>query len=1077
MQPSLTIRTLGSPAIWRDSQPVHEQVPEKALALLIYLACTQQTHSRELLAEFLWEGRTQAQAFTNLRKVIGQLQAAVGPHLSVTRSALGVQPDAGYWLDVHHFETELAAAEQALNGDGQVLVDHLQAAVDVYKGDFLDGLLIDSRAFHDWSLLERERLHFRMTGALHLLVEHHLGAGAFDVAQRHIFHLLRLDPLHESAHRQAMRLYMRLGQREHAIRQYQACQRLLEQELGVAPSAETIDLYQQVCEGSSVSLAVQYGPRAPPRANLPVQSTAFVGRESQIDELLCQLQLPDCHLLTIVGPGGIGKTRLALEVARQALPMFPDGACFVRLAPVSAPNEIVPAILAALNLEAPKGEHDLTAYLLNRLAGRELLLVLDNMEHLLNDLQLFRQICSTVPTVRVLVTSRQVLNLDWEWQFVLTGMEVPASAVVEQAAAYSGVRLFVARARQVVPGFSFADDPQGVIRICERVEGMPLGIELAAAWLRVLPLDTIAESLFELESFQESVEERHRSLRTLFENTWQRLSEGDQRALMCLSVFQGGFRVEAAHAVAQLMLPQLAALVHKSLVEANYHTGRYDMHQLLVQFMRSKLSQQPAEEQQALERHAAFYATFLQARRDLLKGDSLARTQAEIQAEIDNIRAAWQWSVAHCRLDLIAQTCDGLGDFYNLKSLHHETLAAFQSALAVVGECPELPERDRLELALLMHLQAGLVVVHGWTDHRILAVCRRVDEVADRLGMDREQAINLETLINYYANEQWDEALRSLQRLGEIAQRLDEPLALMFHAASSGFAMWMTGNFPAAMEHLQRGLALFDPSAELSQTRVFHTDMSGMLLSHIGYVRGIMGFPAQGEQALEAALDRALELESVPLEAFALGFRVRFNDETHQHAQQTETLARFEALISQHRLQHWLLEYPGFHGSMLIQHGHLEAGIEEILTGLERQLAHKLYHIVPLRRAQAAYGYAMCGQFDNALEQIELAYSDMNRIGERTHQAVIIRLHGELLRLMGDDNGAEAAFEQAITIAMGQQAKLFELQAAISLARLMLRQDRISEAHERLGAVVDWFPEDANLPDLVEARALLVAIN
>ena len=1073
MQPPLTIRTLGTPTIWIGSQPIHERLSEKALALLTYLACTRQFHSRELLAEFLWEGRTQAQALTNLRKVIGQLQAEVAPYVAVTRHALAVHPDADHWLDVAVFEAELAAAEHTMSGNGDVPADHLQAAVDLYQGDFLEGVYVDSHAFHDWSLLERERLRFRVTGALHLLIEHYMGAGSFDAAQQHIFHLLRLDPLRESAHRQAIRLYMHLGQRENAVRQYQTCARLLDEELGIAPTAETTELYQQIRDGTGVTQAIRHGVTALLRSNLPIPSSAFIGREAQVDEVLRLLRQPDCHLVTIVGPGGIGKTRLALEVARQALPGFPDGVFFVPLASVATADEIVPAILAAMNVQVPDGAHDLAGFLLELLAERRLMLALDNMEHLVDDLQLLRQLRSAVPEHRVLVTTRQALNLDWEWQFNLTGMEVPASADVEQPDTYSSVRLFVERARHVVPGFSFAADPEGVIRICQQVEGMPLGIELAAAWLRVLPLDTIAESLFELESFHESVEERHRSLRTLFENTWQRLSDRDQRALMRLSVFHGGFRVEAAQTVAQLTLPQLAALVHKSLVKVDYHTGRYDMHQLLVQFMRTKLSQQPDEEQQALERHAAFYAAFLHARRDLLKGETLARTQAEIQAEIDNIRATWHWSVAHCRLDLIAQACDGLGDLYNLRSLHHEKLSAFQSALAVVEKCPESPERDRLELALLMHLQAAVVVIHGWTDDRVLVVSQRVDKLTSRLGMDWEQIVNLVILMNYHTNGNWDQARHFLHSAGEIAQRLSDPAALAIHAAMSEHVMWELGEFPAAMEHLQRGLALFDPNAGLSQTRVFHIDVGGILLSHLGYVRGVMGFPAQGEQALQAALDRGLELESVPLEAFALGFRVRFNDETHQYAQQAETLARFEALITQHRLQHWLLEFPGFHGSMLIQQGYLEAGIEEILAGLEKQKAHGLYHIMPLRRAQVAYGYAMCGQLDRAREQIELAYSVMNNTGERTHEAKVNHLHGEVLRLTGDDAGAMSQFERAIAVAQQQQAKTFELQATISLARLLGAQGLHGEAHRRLAAVEAWFPADVHIPDLVEARSLL----
>jgi predicted ATPase/DNA-binding SARP family transcriptional activator len=1075
MRDRLVIRTLGTAAMWIGSQPIHELVPLKAQGLFIYLACTRDLYAREVLAEFFWEGRSQAQSLANLRKALSSLRRAAGPALTITRRTVGIDPSSGYTLDADDFEAELAAAEQAAGRDEARLIEHLKAAAALYKGDFLSGFFVDSQAFEDWALLERERLRFRATFALDQLVEQCIQRREYDTAQSYISRLLQIDPLREKTYRQGMRLLAHSGQRESAIAQFQACQRVLEQEMGIAPSAETIALYQRIREGDGLEHSFPQdasGWATRPKMNLPPQATSFVGREAQVSELLGHLEAPGCQLVTIVGPGGIGKTRLALEVARKAAFLFPDGVFFVALASVQTPQAIVPAILAALSLELPEGERDPAAFLLKHLARKALLLVLDNLEHLLGDLGLVRAILSAAPEVKLLVTSRQVLNLSEEWQHPLAGLEVPGSVVSDRADTYSSIRLFVERARHVSRSFSFADDPEGVVRVCQLVEGMPLGIELAAAWLRVLSTDAIANSLFDLEALHEPAEERHRSLRALFENTWQRLSEPEQRALMRLSVFQGGFRVEAAVAVAELTLPLLAALVHKSLLSADFRTGRYDMHQLLAQYARARLSQHPVEEQRSHERHAAFYASFLHARAAPLQDERATDILSEIQEEIGNIRAAWQWAVAQGRMDLALQASKSLSIFIALKGLHHEARAAFSDAITALSQKPPSPERDAQELALQMCHLTPLVVIHGWTSSQVRLACERAYELAEVLGAQHELFTILSLLSTAHGSQDWNKSRGFAEEALALAQRLDLAAVVAAHA-SLETPLLFTGEFAAALQHTERVLALFDPQRHLSLSTFFGTDLAVIALTHAGYVQFMMGRIEQARRTLNDALERARALDSAAAELFALAWTTLRHDLAREPDRLVATLAAMKAMADKYGYEHWLPLLPGFHGSLALLQGDYQGGIGALLTSLERGEAQGQYHLGPLRRAQLAWAYAATGRLDEGLNETERTLEMIERTGERHHEAEAHRVRGELLLMRGDEAGAASSLERAITVAQHQQARLLELRATTSLARLLLRQGRREEALRPLRAICGWFPRSLDLRDLVEARALL----
>ena len=662
MGPLLRIHTLGSLTISIDDTPVTGFDSRKVQALLVYLACTQHTYPREVLAEMFWEERTQSQALSNLRVALTSLRQTVSPFVTITRETVGIDTASEIWLDAAAFEAQL-------DGDASNIA-RLSDAVALYQSDFLAGFYVDSSAFEEWSTRERERLRLRAMNVLDALVTAHRASSDYQTGLARANQLLTLDPLRETTYQHLMQLLALSGEREAALAQYTACRAMLAKEFGVHPTPETIALHERIQAGQLVpesavppSLPTQEPVIEPawqrPRHNLPVQATSFVGREEDIVTITERLWNPDCRLLTLVGPGGMGKTRLALAVAELLVDTFAHGAFFVPLAPLTKPDEILSTMATALQFQFYSGQETAEQQLLNFLHEKEILLVLDNFEHLLDGVGIVDRILSTASKITVLATSRQSLALGWEWLYEVHGMLHPADANTGTLEDYSAVRLFVERARRVQSGFRLADERESVTRICQLVEGMPLGVEIAAAWLRLMPAEAIAAELLDLETLQRDVPERHYSLRALFDHTWQHLTPSEQSAFMQISVFRGGFTHSAAEAVAGATLPRLAALVNKSLLYCDPDTGRYAVHELLRQYAAQQL-EASRQYDAARDAHGAYYLHALQAREADLKTDRQSAAIHDITTDLENVRAAWQWAIDGHDIDQIDATLDAL---------------------------------------------------------------------------------------------------------------------------------------------------------------------------------------------------------------------------------------------------------------------------------------------------------------------------------------------------------------------------------------------------------------------------------
>lgn len=509
--------------------------------------------------------------------------------------------------------------------------------------------------------------------------------------------------------------------------------------------------------------------------NLPTQPTPFIGREQELSEIKSLLSDPSCRLLTLVGPGGIGKTRLALEAASHRLEDYPNGVWFVPFVGVGSAEHIVPAIAESLGFSF-YGVGDPKVQLLNYLREKRLLLVWDNFEHLLPEAGLVSEVLRTAPGVRCLVTSRALLRLREEQAFQVKGLEYPKDEKsVESVDDYSAVKLFLQGAKRSDATFRLGPEERPfVVQVCQGVEGMPLGIELASSWVRALSVKEIAKEVEKSIGFfttaQKDIPERHRSLKAVFEHSYSLLAPEEQRAFRRMSVFRGGFGREAAEKVAGATLPVIAGLIDKSLIRKS-HSGRYEVHELMRQFGDEKLKGRSEEKRKAQDRHAEYYAEFLHEREEALVGAQRCVQKGaleEIGGEIDNIRAGWRFAVERERVKVLEKAITSLRAFYFNRGWAQEGQEAFERA---IGKLRGVNRRSRL-FGLLLSVQGGFYFQLGNLE-KAKGIFHQSIEILRRRGASNDLDITIIDLAGAHIElREYREAKRILQ---ENLERVGNP--------------------------------------------------------------------------------------------------------------------------------------------------------------------------------------------------------------------------------------------------------------------------------------------------------------
>ena len=630
----LSISLLTPFALLNDGQPI-TLASRRTEALFIYLLRSRQAQSRDALANLLWDDLPQTRAAGNLRVLIANLRKALGATIKITRQSVWIDDTPGFRCDLTELE-RIVERVRITGADGLTAsaAHALASALSAYHDELLPGFFLrGGQAFDEWLTTEREWIRTRVLLALSDVANAFFRLGDFRDGIEQAQRLVKLDPLREDGHQLLMRLLAADGQASAALAQYQRCTQILDVELGASPSAATEALAKRIGRGEltppNMQAAAMLGAAPIPIPhNLPREMTPFFGRVAELAQLAQLLGAEANALITVVGAGGMGKTALAIEAARQVLSVTPAGASpfqdGIYLVPLSTIRETgaMPVIIAGIiGLRFQKDDRTELAQLINHVRRQSLLLILDNAEHLPELHEMIEEILRAAPRVRMLVTSRQLLNCAGETALPVQGLDLPAiSTNVAEAAAgvqadsseailgSSAVQLFIQRVQRArgVHNFS-AGDLAAIARVCFLVQGMPLAITLAASSVDVHTFAEIATGIAQGMEFlavnDGGIPERQRSIHAVFDQTWDLLAPDEQRVLARLSIFPAGCARTVARQVTGATSQQLLALEHKSCIQRDLSTGHFSMHTLLRQWAATKLAA-VGDQPQPLHAHA-----------------------------------------------------------------------------------------------------------------------------------------------------------------------------------------------------------------------------------------------------------------------------------------------------------------------------------------------------------------------------------------------------------------------------------------------------------------------------------------
>jgi hypothetical protein len=423
-------------------------------------------------------------------------------------------------------------------------------------------------------------------------------------------------------------------------------------------------------------------PDIPEKAlSLPAQTTRFVGRSRELADIERLLAQPETRLLTLLGAGGMGKTRLAVEAAARQVENFADGVVFVDLAPVEGPQEIYRALAEALQL-AFDHEGQYENQLIHFLGEKEILILLDNFELLVDASPFLSRLLAQAGRLKLLVTSRKRLHLSLEQILEIRGLALPDGGTDSPVDQADAVDLFVLHARRAQPDFQLAaEDLAHVTRICRQLEGMPLGIQLAASWIRALPIVDIADELQQDLDFlareQHDIPVRQRSMRAVFKHSWNLLPPDNQDAFGRLSIFRGGFTLQAARKVTGIGIRALSSLVDHSLLSRTPE-GRFTIHELMRQFGREILEESPSLLQELQEQHCRYFCSALQDWAHQLSSSRMIAAVEEIEKERSNLDTAWHYGLENKLWDALLDAVNGFGDFHDASGRWYEGLDLFR---------------------------------------------------------------------------------------------------------------------------------------------------------------------------------------------------------------------------------------------------------------------------------------------------------------------------------------------------------------------------------------------------------------
>lgn len=1021
--------------------------------MLTYLLVSgDRAHSREHLAELFWPEQPPHLSRQNLRKTLSRIRQELDhpeDGLLVDRQTIRLRPDA-YSVDARHFRALLAQCEVHPHPDPVTCPEcaqRLALAVTYYRDPlFRETLDLESQEFEGWLLTERERFHGQAVHALQTLVRHHQHLGHHDQVAHYARRLVDLLPYQEAARLALIQALACLGQRDAALAQYERSVIALREGLGIAPGEALRDLHQQISRSASGDALAQSMAQAAAQTgqlhHFPQAATPFFGRQAEIAQIRKMLADPNCRLLTVTGPGGMGKSRLIVEAARHLdLARYPDGIYFVPLAALDRTEEMLLALAGAVEIGLIPGQ-PVQRQLVRGLAKRRLLLVMDNFEHLSRGAPLLAELLTHCPGISILSSSRQPLQIQAEWTLPLEGLTYPPTpdAMLPADAAhpgqeYSAVAFFLERGQRARPDFSPTPaDHAAILAICRLVQGMPLALAMAASWLSVYDLPGIQAQMDESLGFfrhpdPETGETgetgngadadwpaRHRSMRATFAISWQLLPPSAQRTLARLSIFRGSFDIKAVQQVTQAAPLDLMHLVTASLLDRSGR-DRYALHELTRQFAVEK-REELGEGEGVRMAHSRYYLALLSQEQRTLRGEAQPEAIHRLRPDQANIYAAWSGASRLGQWDLLAESlsafeayllvsatrADGRGLVMDTGQRLAEAMTgppSLRPAPAHVNGAPHTPQSQQQRILL-----ARLKLAEGK-----LALTYAPYEVSTAL---LQQSLDL---------AEPDDGLS----IAHEAQRQPDPLLGEIHANlaaiynQQGRRQHAERHVLAAQHHLQNS------THYAIQSSLYLTLSS--IMSAKGDVVWLQRYTEEAVRLGELSGDLMVENEA---RRYLLHRQFRmgdFSNALHHLERLTQIAHALQSTLAWVQARHF---YAGYH----FQVGNLDemAAIHAEIMPTLRQIGNPLMISVATMR-ELVYNQRRLN-LGSALAVVERALTFATTYQIVELEALGLTSRGVILLGLGDMEGATADLERSIFL-LQRQADRTDLRSAL-LARAMI---------------------------------------
>ena len=834
-----------------------------------------------------------------------------------------------------------------------------------------------------------------------------------------------------------------------------------------------------------------------PKHNIPPESTPFIGRDKELKTITELFQREDVRLVTLTGPGGTGKTRLALQSVKNLMDYFIDGIFFIDLAPLREPESVLASIASTIGLRETSSR-SLIDELKTKLQKKKLLLFLDNFEHVTTAAPKLGELLSECPQLKLLITSREKLHLRGEHVFPVPPLGLPKTDYKKQSlkqfTQFEAIRLFIDRALAVKPDFELTDEnAPAVAEICVRLDGLPLAIELAAARISIFSpkalLKRVEGRLKLLRGGARDLPERQQTLRGTIDWSYELLNKEEQKLFELLSVFSG-FNFESVENVAgevkQLdetrldVLDGLTSLIDKSLIrreDQNYEGSRLLMLETIREYAAERLSENSEFASYARRAHADYFAEFTKNLWDLLIGPERDSTLEKIESDIENMKIAWRYWVSEGNLEQLHKLTNSLWLIYDAKGWYNAAVGLTSDLLNVLASTPSTSERAQQEIMLQTSLARALMAVKGCTPEVEKAYTNAL-ELCKKYGKIPQSYPILRSLAGFYAYiADFEKSAQFGKQILDLAKEVNDVNMEVDGCLVYGYNLVFMGSLKQGLEYLEKGISNYNPDIQDSHSFRFGNNQGVTSYTTSALCLWMIGFPDRALKLAEAAISLANKLNH----PFNIAYALFHTGLLHLWRQEIDiVLERSTALLDiadKHGFPIWKAVATCMHGSALSSMGQADNGLAEFKRGIDMYSELRTPPVFwPILLILQAGTYIQSRQLEKGLEFIDEALGTIGQDSSNPLLAEILRIKGDVLMLVSTKNHteAESLFIKSLDIAKKQETLMFELHAAMSLNRLWKQTGKMEKGQQLLKETYDKFTEGFTNVDLIEAKKMLI---